>query len=191
MSFSDSEIIMSKRFRSERQTEKSAVFILRGVPGSGKSTTALKIYEKLKDRFDMSIQIISRDNVRKCFCVKHGIDYQASFRDPVINQLVRDKFYRRLDIWLEFAATSPHCLIIDATNTKVADLKHTLWLANHSRDVVHKDSTVPFDIFLITKRKEYGSIHQVPECIMSRFRDELAESDKWLDKHGHHYNIII
>ena len=170
---------MPKRSRSE--TLKGAVFILRGVPGSGKTTTALRIYNKLKDRFDYDIQIISRDNVRKCYCVKHGIDYQASFRDPVINTFVRDKFYRLLDIWLEYACTSPHCLIIDATNTKIADLKHTLWLVNRSHNACRPGFHCPYDVYLITRRKEYGSVHDVPECIMKRFREELTESDHWLN----------
>lgn len=184
----ESKIIMPKRKREL----KGLIFILRGVPGTGKTTIAHRLYERLKEPYDYRVQIVSRDDVRKHYCVKHDIDYQSSFRDPIINTLVRDKFYRELTEWVEYIKSHAHVLIIDATNTKLADLKQTLWCVNRRCVNCQRIGDChPYDIYLYTRRKEFGSIHGVPECIMKRFREEITESDHWLSTHGYHYNIIV
>lgn len=162
---------MSKRKRDL----KSIIIILRGVPGSGKSTTAKRLYDLFYNDYYGNVFIHSRDMIRHRYCDKHGIGYQESFRDPIVNTFVRDRYYFQLFELLNNMSKS-FVVIIDSTNTKINDLYSTL----RTIHVSQCDMIAPLDVYVYTKRIEHGSINGVPECIMQRFRDELKESDEWL-----------
>lgn len=181
MSLSDSELIMAKRKRDFG----SLIIILRGVPGSGKTTTARTLNEMFNRDFYHTVNL-SRDVLRMRYCNVHDMDYQGSFRNPTINTYIRDEYFQKMFEELEFIKNEPYCcMIIDSTNTKVADLKRTLWTIRKALS----GGTVHFDKYIYTKRHEHRSIHNVPECIMQRFRDELKESDEWLKKHSDDFKI--
>lgn len=167
MSSSDSEIIMSKR---------TIIFVLRGVPGSGKTTCAQKLYGMFYDQYNGNVFVHSRDLVRQHYCTKNSVDYQASFRNVSVNTFVRDRYYLRL-LELLMNLRKPSVVIIDSTNTKINDLYTTFKVISIS----HCDMYNAVDVYLYTKRHEYKSVHNVPECIMERFREELKESDQWLN----------
>lgn len=181
MSLSDSELIMSKRKREL----KSLIIILRGVPGSGKTTTARTLDQMFTREYYRTVHL-SRDCLRMRYCTQHNMDYQGSFRNSTINTTIRDEYFQKMFDYLWDIKDEPYCcFIIDATNTKVADLKRTFWTIK--RALI--GGTVCFDKYIYTKRREYRSIHDVPECIMQRFRDELKESDEWLKKHSDEFKI--
>lgn len=174
---------MSKRSRNL----KNIVIVLRGVPGSGKTTTAERIYDLFKDDYNYCVRIISRDSTRKYYCWKHDIDYQSSFRNPEVNTIVRDRYYEDIFIHLSYCKQFPSVTIIDSTNTKVPDLKHLLWTFRNSLGSYIDN----FDFYVYTKRKEFGSTHGVPDCIMQRFREELKQSDEWLLKNSQVFNLKL
>lgn len=176
MSYSDTEFIVSKRKRELR----SIIIILRGVPGTGKSTTARALYELFKDSynyFEGHVRIISRDAIRYSLCNENDEDYENSFKDPSFNTMVRDSFYNQIFQRLSNLDV-PNVTIIDTTNTKKADLKQLFWILFTGVRVHRKN----YDVYLYTKRHEYGSKHKVPEHVMQKFRQELEESDIWLQK---------
>lgn len=180
-----SNLIMSKRKRELR----NVIIVLRGVPGTGKTTATHLLYELFKNDYDYNVQIISRDNQRLNQCKANSIDYQASFRDPVFNLMVRDTYYENMYSLLNHLHSLglPYVCIIDATNTKLYDIKHTLWTIRAACPKF-KQTT---DVYIYTKRTEHGSTHGVPECIMERFREELKESDEWLKVNTQKYNIKV
>lgn len=173
MSYSDSELIMSKRKRELHMI----VIVLRGVPGSGKTTTAKRLYEMFYNDYYGNVFIHSRDMIRQHYCNNHSIDYQESFRDACVNTFVRDKYFFQL-FELLHNLRKPSVIIIDATNTKINDLYSTLRIIFISHCCLY----APLDVYIYTKRHEYQSLHGVPECIMQRFREELKESDEWLNQ---------
>ena len=183
MSYSDSELIMSKRKREL----KSIIIILRGVPGSGKTTTSQRLWEMFKDAYDYRVDIFNRDTLRQCYCTKHHIDYQASFCNSHVNTRVRDTFYENLFSHFQYTRSHPCVTIVDSTNTKKADLKHLFWIMNRAL----MEDRKKYDIYVYTKRTEYQSIHSVPEVIMKRFREELRISDEWLTHQAPQYNIKL
>lgn len=180
-----SNLIMSKRKRELR----NVIIVLRGVPGTGKTTATHLLYDLFKNDYDYNVQIISRDNQRLNQCKANSIDYQSSFRDPTFNLMVRDTYYENMYSLLNHLHSLglPYVCIIDATNTKLYDLKHTLWTIR-SACPKFKHTT---DVYIYTKRTEHGSTHGVPACIMDRFREELKESDEWLKVHSRDYNFKI
>ena len=70
-------------------------------------------------------------------------------------------------------------LVIDSTNTKIADLIRLLRIIKPYDFLINN---VDYNIYILTKRTEHGNIHDVPEKVMKAFREELKESDEWLDK---------
>lgn len=183
MSMSDSELIMSKRKREL----KSVIIILRGVPGTGKTTVSHRLWDMFKDSYDYRVDIFNRDTLRQCYCSKHRIDYQSSFANSHVNTRVRDTYYEMLFTHFQFTRSHPSVTIIDSTNTKKADLKHLFWVINHA---LMEDKS-KYDIYVYTKRTEYQSIHSVPEPIMRRFREELKISDEWLVNQAPQYNVKL
>lgn len=164
---------MSKRKRDLH----TIVIVLRGVPGSGKTTTAKRLFDMFYNNYYGNVFIHSRDMIRQHFCNNHSIDYQESFRNASVNTFVRDRYFFQLLELLE-NLRKPSVVIIDSTNTKINDLYTTFRVIS----VSHCDLYNPVDVYVYTKRHEYQSIHGVPECIMERFREELKESDDWLHK---------
>lgn len=157
---------------------KSLVIILRGVPGTGKSTTARALYELFKDTynsFEGCVKIISRDTIRYSLCNQNNEEYQNSFKSPCFNTMVRDNFYNQILHRLS-VLNIPNVTIIDNTNTKIADLKQLFWILFSGARIQNKN----YDVYIYTKRHEHGSKHDVPEQIMEKFREELKESDDWL-----------
>lgn len=181
MSYSDSEFIMSKRKREL----KSLIIILRGVPGSGKTTTANRLFDMFKDQYDYRVDIINRDTIRSSYCQRHNIDYQLSFVNPHVNTKVRDTYYERIFSHLVYTRSHPCVTIIDSTNTKKADLHHLFWTINHALMAERPK----YHIYLYTKNTEYKSVHSVPEPIMQRFREELKDSNEWLEHKARQYDI--
>lgn len=172
--------------RREEGMHKKVVYILRGVPGTGKTTLAEKI-EKAYQECGWDISKINRDKEREDLIktirfkkiFEKELNYQESFSNVTANTLVRDEYYkhlRQLVNHLRFTMCRKSLLIIDSTHTKIADLITTLDL--------FKDFPPIYDlnVYIVTKRTIHGNIHNVPEPVMKNFKKELEESDEWLNK---------
>lgn len=176
--------------KRERGRPKKIVYILRGVPGTGKTTLA----EKLKTAYEnigWSVIKINRDEEREEYIKSDlfkeifgkKLDYQESFTNATANTLIRDKYYKTLTKFVTHFKYNNECnelLIIDSTHTKIADLVYTLNLFKPFGS--YDDNWKNLNVFIITKRTIHGNIHNVPEPVMKAFKKELKESDEWLNK---------
>lgn len=165
---------------------KKIVYILRGVPGTGKSTLAKNLESSYKES-GWFVQRINRDEVREELLKKEKfkkifgkeLTYQESFSNVTANTLIRDGYYKKLRKLVgrfEYTSYKKDLLIIDTTHTKIADLVTTLSLF---------EDFPPFGdlhVFIVTKRTIHGNIHEVPEPVMKNFKRELKDSDEWLKK---------
>lgn len=160
--------------------ERKVVIILRGIPGTGKTTTRKKLTKLFRDK-GRNVKTLSRDRIREKYCEKTKQKYVSSFSDATTNTIVRDKYYRSLRkkakeiLWY---GGNGAVFIIDSTNTKIPDLINTFKILKEFNPLEGIRET--FDIIVYTKRKEHGSVHQIPTDTMEKFRKELSESDAWL-----------
>lgn len=182
-----------KRYQPEKRARpeigyphKKIVYILRGVPGTGKTTLAKNLETSYKDlgwhvyninRDEVREKLLKKDKFKKLFGKE--LTYQESFSNVTANTLIRDGYYKKLRKLVgrfEYTSWKKNLLIIDSTHTKIADLITTLSLF---------ENFAPFGdlhVFIITKRTIHGNIHSVPEPVMKNFKRELKESDEWLKK---------
>lgn len=173
-----------KRKRGEPQ--KKLVYILRGVPGTGKTTLATKL-ETAFENGGWDVSRINRDKEREDLLQTirfkeifgKELTYQESFSNVTANTLVRDEYYkhlRQLVNHLRYTNMRKSLLIIDSTHTKIADLVTTLSL--------FQDFPPFYDlhVYIVTKRTIHGNVHDVPEPVMKNFQKEIKESDEWLKK---------
>ena len=120
---------------------------------------------------------------KECEEILNGkkIDYQESFKNPTINTLIRDMYFNEIGSAFRQMRFNDgeSLLIIDSTNTKIADLIRLLGIIKPYDFLINN---VDYNIYILTKRREHGNIHDVPEKVMKAFREELKESDEWLDK---------
>lgn len=164
----------------EKLRNRKLVIILRGIPGTGKTTTRKKLTKLFRDK-GRNVKTLSRDRIREKYCEKTKQKYVASFSNATTNTIVRDKYYRKLKekakeiLWY---GGNGAVLIIDSTNTKIPDLVNTFKILKEYNflEGIRDD----FDIIVYTKRKEHGSVHDIPDDVMERFRKELNDSDAWL-----------
>lgn len=183
---------MSKRARPSTLT----ILILRGIPGTGKSTLAEKICSEFRNNLDnpkqakSNIRCISRDTVREeflrsleCKEILNGkeINYQESFKNATINTLVRDRYFDEIETAYRIMRYNDgdNLILIDSTNTKIADLVRLLKILQPYDSII---KYMEMKTYILTKRHEHGNIHDVPEKVMNAFRQELRESDEWLKR---------
>lgn len=160
------------------------LFVIRGVPGTGKSTYALKLeracYEDGRNAFTVSRDTIRMDMILcavktgDCFCEDFNIEmedlkdigfgydfksnYQISFRSQLFDNLVQRKFREVIEDYIQDPQIDD--VIIDATNIREDDLKYYNKLRQKYK----------LHIFIHELNKEYGSVHEVPEYIMKNCR---------------------
>lgn len=182
--------------KRERPKNKFTVLILRGIPGTGKTTLALQLCRAFRSTFKdfdearRNCNCVNRDVVRQnylnsneCKEILNGktLTYQESFKNATINTIIRDEYFS--EIGNKFRTMrfndGESLLVIDSTNTKIADLRRILKIIEPYDFLVEN---VDYNIYILTKRHEHGNVHDVPEKVMNAFRQELKESDEWLNK---------
>lgn len=165
---------------------KKMIYILRGVPGTGKTTLANILESSFKDN-GWNVRKINRDEVREKLLKTtkfkeifgKELTYQESFSNVTANTIIRDEYYnklRKLVNRIQYTSFKKSLLIIDSTHTKIADLVGTLSLFENfypSGDL---------HVYIVTKKTIHGNVHEVPETVMKNFQKELKESDEWLKK---------
>lgn len=151
--------------------------IIRGIPGSGKSTKA----KELKEQFEKKgkrVAIYSRDAFRKAFLlevfsVSSNIEeaYQESFTNQEDNVIIKDEFYRRLVDSLE---EDDNVHIYDMTNISKEDAYFWFEFATYAKA---KGDTFEFCVM----NGQYKSTHNVPDNVMEKYKKDFEENQNiWI-----------
>lgn len=174
------------------------VIVLRGIPGTGKSTLAQHILESymVSGRFAV---IISRDQVREDYLYninKVGVNliskltgwdpervlygpqdnlkealYQASFDDKKINQIIKEEFWEAVWTYV-FRKDNIRTIILDATFCSMEDLK-TLNTLN---------SLGQTSIQIIELTQKLGPTkHKIPKERMKQFELNRKKTKKYFE----------
>lgn len=106
----------------------NTICILRGIPGSGKTTYANHLIDFFgRDKLATGqVMFISRDEIRMKYAKKHKMDYVATFKDFNANRRVRDKFLLEINFCVNdwyFRDMPNRVIIIDSTFSNISDIK--------------------------------------------------------------------
>lgn len=138
------------------------LYILRGVPGTGKTTWCYQKYEKIMSKCPYTkVAIISRDGFRMLEVSYSDREYQKSFKDSDWDASIKKRF------WKYARANMNNCdiMILDTTMCTYQDiwsLKVMLF------DYIEKHDLPDLRWKIFTN--EYGSTHNVPEKVMEGYR---------------------
>jgi len=187
------------------------VYILRGVPGSGKSTYIEKISKSLDDQFPMDIQVCSADHFfESCDCdIEHMrlanyTDYKEMkkiIREQHNRECIRPKTYKfdfnKLgaahqacqDKYIKLLESPESAIIfVDNTNLSVKELKfyvgHAIGINTPENQIVYKIVNVRADIDKIVGRNIHGVPEEKVRQMYARMRhgdEELAKLD-WIQE---------
>lgn len=171
---------MSRSLKRKRD-QPNIIWIMRGIPGTGKTTTALRL-KRLYEKYGHKVYYFNRDNTRLLYCAKHNMEYDKSFSDATTNTIVRDKYYEEIERIVRLTRPARKVIIIDSTNTKIADLRKLFYVLDLTKDKDYLYLNNPRKVYVVTKRKIHGNQHNVPENIIKKFEEELKESDEYLKK---------
>src|SRR6478736_2225809 len=89
------------------EKDNLVLFILSGIPGSGKSTWVKEKVELLNDKYQRPVIVISKDAIRE------NLFRTTNFKDKVKEEKVTDIFYKQLGIASSFKSA---VIIIDNTH---------------------------------------------------------------------------
>ena len=155
-------------------TTPKTFIILRGIPGSGKSTKAEELKKEFERQF-CKVKIFSRDQFRLCVLERMiGKDkekleeaYQQSFRDKAQNEMIKDTFYERV---IDSMDDYTHDVIIyDMTNISKQDCFFWWEFASFAKGKGD-------EVQVIECEGNYKSTHNVPEDIMEDYRKKWEQT---------------
>lgn len=158
----------------KNMTTPKTFVILRGIPGSGKSTKA----EELKKEFEgdmMKVKIFSRDKFRMCVLERmvgttlEELEeaYQNSFRDQTQNEMIKDTFYERVIDSLDDYTND--AIIYDMTNISKDDCFFWFEFVTYAKGKGD-------EVRIVECEGNYKSKHNVPDNIMDDYRKKWEET---------------
>ncbi len=163
------------------------VYILRGLPGSGKTTFSKVLEKSIKEEFGdgVSIVIFNRDKFRKDFiesCVYGMIDdivmkeyaaenwtgseeenYQKSFSDHYVNMVIQKKFQEWVESCYYNSDDMITDMIVDCTMISMSDM---IWLVNFWEN--RWKTSDPWKFYQL--EMEFKSTHDVPDSVMRNYK---------------------
>lgn len=104
--------------------ERVPVYIMRGLPGTGKTTFAKRLQLILAD-IGFNVIYLSRDEIREHLAVERGVQYIQTFNDP-LNQLVTQRWVIALMNAFENVKIPRKAIIIDIKFTSEIDIYDVL-----------------------------------------------------------------
>lgn len=140
------------------------IYILRGIPGTGKTTWAYKKLELLMHKRPYEhIFLISRDGYRMREVNYSESEYQKSFKDEQWNNSIKKRFWEYAYNCFEKADV----VILDTTmigDVDLADINAIMlkWILIH-----RTQPEIRWKIFT----KQYFSTHNVPEEVMQKYKE--------------------
>lgn len=139
------------------------LIVLRGCPGSGKSTYAQRIKSKLKDLFGVSVVICSADD----YFTKSGSYIFDQSKLNKAHEECREQTKRAMRNGIE-------CVIVDNTNTTRRDLKPYIELAKEFEyDVVEKIFGLDIDVSELHVRNQHGVPREKIELMARKLADSV------------------
>lgn len=145
------------------------IVILRGVPGTGKTTWGLQYYEHRKKKCPYEdIRYMSRDAYRQRLCKYDENEYLRSFDDKHWDKSIRKHF------WMGISEVMMGCdlMILDMTMIDYRDIFALTWYLFKYEQEYETKVKIRWKIFLT----EYGSNHNVPPEKMDRYRQMFEDS---------------
>jgi hypothetical protein len=138
------------------------LYILRGIPGTGKTTWCYKKYEAILSKSPYTVvAIISRDAFRMHEVKYSEAEYQKSFNVPDWNASIKKRFWKYAYDNMEDCDV----MILDTTMCSYQDI----WdVKTMIFDYMGKHDLPEIRWKIFTK--EHGSTHGVPEKVMDGYR---------------------
>lgn len=154
------------------------VVILRGIPGSGKSTKAKELKQYYYNQ-GKEVGLFSRDDFRKCVLgrinkgSKEDLEelYQQSFVDQHQNEMIKDTFYERV---IDSLDSNKDVLIYDMTNISKEDCFFWFEYVTYAKGKGD-------DVQIVECEGNFKSMHNVPEKIMDDYRKKWEETKPMWD----------
>lgn len=150
------------------------IVVLRGVPGTGKSTFALKYYKDRKNKYPNEVvTLVSRDGYRMLECKFSEAEYQKSFVDDSWNgRIIRD-------FWKYVSDTFNKCdvMILDTTMCKYQDIYTLYW---HLFEYMAR-TNIMVKIRWKVCVTEHGSTHSVPVVMMHEYWDNFNDTMSYVE----------
>ena len=147
--------------------------ILRGIPGSGKTTKAKALKEYYENK-GKKVAIYSRDSFRmatlaEIFKNEKTLEkaYQDSFNNPTENMMIREEFYRKIIDGLEL---DDDVHVYDMTNTSKEDAYFWFEFVTYAKAREDK-------IKIICAAGKFGSTHNVPDNVMERYETQKKNNE--------------
>lgn len=144
------------------------IVVLRGIPGTGKTTWGLKYYDKRKKKCPYEdIRYMSRDAYRQRITKYDENEYQKSIADKHWDKSIRKNF------WRNFGEIMDSCdlMILDMTMVDYRDIIALQWYLFEYQLEKEVEVKIRWYIFIT----EYGSKHNVPpekmEIYVEQFED--------------------
>jgi predicted kinase len=163
------EIIMPIKITKEDMLLSMApgVFILRGLPGSGKSTFAKQCLASYKNH-NSCIKVCSADD----FWMRNG-EYRFDSKEvPQNHQECLRKFIDHAIRWINST------ILVDNTNTSISEMETYIKIAQaYGLDV----SIVTFNCSI--ERSISRNTHQVPEGVIKGMFEKMCYANERLDKY--------
>lgn len=143
---------------------KNKLFILRGLPASGKST--------LVKKSGLESSTVSSDEIRLKL---YGITYEDG--KPSINRgdghIVFQEFYNQINSLME---NKIPLVVVDATNTRAKDFKPYLDFAKkHNYEIYCVNLKCSLEEALI-RNKQREKLRQVPDAVIEKFHNRITSS---------------
>lgn len=150
----------------------NTVYIMSGIPGSGKSTRGRKIKQRMQDTLE-SVKVVSNDD----YFMIDG-EYKFSNHEYTRDGGARDKCFSAF----KDAVTSGYsCIIVDNTNTTWDRCEPYIKLAlTNGYNIIFAESETDWkwDIEICTER----NLHQVSKEVIQQMRNRYLPRDICVDK---------
>lgn len=156
------------------------IYITVGVPGSGKTTWAKEFLKSNPSFFR-----ISRDEIRKSFCVMENEEYHRSKQYETIRDIVLQTEKQQLELLF----SKGYDIVIDNTNSSLRDL---FYIFGNAASYDYDINFVLFNTdFLLAKERIKIRDNTKDLFFMYKYKTKIDRVKNFIIKNFNEYNIIF